>query len=159
MGNAFVAVDAGSASAQRLGMIFSGKMPLPFHRHGLVRMAIPALPRITVLHGLPNVSGEFQALGLKFFGGVDGTCYPVKHFLAGFDFTYEFARPLLRYMAISTNGLYAGGIPEMNALLIFLVNRRLHFMAGDTKFKRIGRLHPGIKNTPESDTDDEKEHR
>ena len=47
----------------------------------------------------------------------------------------------------------------MRRVTVFLVHRRLHFMARNTEWQRIGRFHEGIETTPQNNTADKKEQR
>ena len=47
----------------------------------------------------------------------------------------------------------------MHRVPVFLVNRRLHFMARNTECQGIGRFHEGIETTPQNNTGNKKEQR
>ena len=47
----------------------------------------------------------------------------------------------------------------MHRVPVFSINRRLHFVARDTEWQRVGRFHEGIETTPQNYTGHKKEHR
>ena len=71
MRNAFMAVDTGFTLFFGFHVLFVRRLFLQFCAHGIKVVAIPAFARIVFLHASPFMTGQFKALGFKFFGGVN----------------------------------------------------------------------------------------
>ena len=86
VGDALVAINAGLAFLQSHRVLVHGATTLGGEIHGIVVVAVAAFARIGLLHGAPDVLGQFQALGLEFLRRVDGAHHFVKQFIGRLDF-------------------------------------------------------------------------
>ena len=143
--NTFVAIDAAIPRLLGFRVLLSGSVLLFFKIHGIKLVAITASGRVVILHCPPNMLGQFQTLRFKFFRCVYAANEFVIELAAGFNFTNNLWKPGLGYVTIRTNYAYAGAILIMNRLLIFLVNRLLHLVAGDAELEGVGVLHAQIE--------------
>ena len=149
VGNALVTIDAGFLVLNGTFVLGAGARFLLIQVHRCHAVTIAAFPGISSLHCCPNFLGKFQALGLKFFLGVDGAGDFVKKFVAGLDLTNDLMYPVFRNMAIGTDCPYSRGIFVVDLLFVFLINGTFHFMTGDAEGLGIAQLHGPVETTPE----------
>ena len=132
-----MAVDAGSLSGSQALVLLLGCFALFLGIHGLDIMTIPAFPRIAYFHALPNAFGQFQAVLLKFFPGIDGTHEMVPNIVGCLELADHRIDEFMRYMAIGTGGLDAGPVHGVDRMTVLLEVVVLHLMTGSTEFDGI----------------------
>lgn len=148
VGDALVAGDAGFPLAhglfhhrRRLGL-------LSVEVHRVVGMARPAFARIGLFHARPNPLGHLQAAILEFLGGVNRPQDLVVNVLRRPQLGCVQRQTFLGHVAIRTAGAHARGVLIVGALFVFLENRILHRMAGNTEFDRIRVFKRAMEHVP-----------
>src|SRR5947207_7942131 len=116
VGDALVAIDAGSPLALRDFMYFRRDRGLFFRIHAVETVAIAAFARIGFLHGGPDSLRQLGAVGLEFLRGVDQAGNLAIEFAARFDLTHDLVNPILGDMTIGADCAHAGRIGEMYCL-------------------------------------------
>ena len=135
-----MAVDARFAS---FGLPFervlsAGTQLLLIKIHMLQLVTVSALLGIGCLHIGPNALGQVEASCLKLLARIDGSHRPVRDFMrCRLDFARNFLKPIFWYVAIGTNGSYAGTVGVVNGLLVFRIDIVFHYVAGNTEGFRI----------------------
>ena len=72
MGDALVAIDTGLATVDGLGMPFAGPVFLNREVHIVEVMTVSAFAAVGLLHDFPDIPRQFQSLGLKLLGCING---------------------------------------------------------------------------------------
>jgi hypothetical protein len=145
-----VAVNAGFASLLGFFMITGSKTSLAGEVHGGKIMTVAAFAGVRFLHGLPDMFGQIQPFGFKFFRRINRANQPMKQFVGGLDFSYDLWCPFPWHMTIRTGSLDTGRIRIVHRLFVFLVNRGFHFVARNTKCQRVGGFHCRVEAAPEN---------
>ncbi|MNE03464.1 hypothetical protein D3C80_959670 [compost metagenome] len=141
VGYALVALDAVHVLRRRI-----------FHRQrcrrGLlgvihVVVAVAGLAGLGVLaaHPGPHLLGQVQAPVLELLLGVDAVAYVLLIEVVGrLHLAGHLADEILRLVAVGTDSLDAGGILEVDGLLVLRIDGVLHGVAGDAELEAAGLL-------------------
>lgn len=133
MRNTLVAVNAGLFVALCQFVRLDRTLFLFLDIHALKTMAVAAFSRVRALHPLPLEFGERQPFCLKFLRSIYGARdlaieLECRQGLAGY-----FVHPVLGNMAIRAHRPYTGTVRVVNSLLVFLINRVTHLVAGNAE--------------------------
>lgn len=158
VGDALVAVDAGLAVALRQLVLLPRALFLHLAVHALEAVAVAALARARALHALPLVLGQLQALGLELLRRVDGAHELAVEFVGGLDLPRHLVHPVLGHVAVGTDGAHPGAVLVVDGLLVFLIDRVAHLVAGDAELQLVGRFHGGVEAAPEDNAGEESDH-
>jgi len=158
VGDALVAVDAGVLVAQGHLVLLPRPLLLHLGVHAVEAVAVAALARVRPLHALPLVFRQMQALRLELLRRVDGAHHLAVEFVGGLDLPRDLVHPVLRHVAVGADGAHAGAVRIVDGLLVLLIDRVAHLVAGDAELQRVGRLHGGVEAAPEDDAGDETDY-
>ena len=117
--------------------------------HGVFRVAIAALARVTRLHRVPNVLRELEPMLVELFRRVDGPQGLMQELITGLDLPPDLEKPFMRHVAIGADRTHSELILEVNGLHVFLIHRVAHLMAGGAESQRIRRFHRPVEPAPE----------
>lgn len=113
--NAFVAVDARLfLVGQVSGVHVLRTLALARKVHRFIVVAIATFQRIIGFKPGPFVLCQFQAFGIKLFGGVHGAKNLAPNFFRSLHFARHLIRPVVRHMTVRANGTHAGAVGVVN---------------------------------------------
>ena len=141
VGDALVALDAVHVLRRRIFHRQRGRRGLLGVIHVVVAVAGLAGLGVLAAHPCPHLLGQMQAPVLELLLGVDAVAYVLLIEVVGrLHLAGHLADEVLRLVTVGTDGLDAGGILEVNGLLVLGVDGVLHGMAGDAELEGTGLL-------------------
>ena len=150
MRDALVAVDAGHPRVDGTLVFLGSARFLHGEVHVLEVVAIAAFAAVRGFHLGPDDRGHAEAVRLVVFGGRDGAGQFVVHILHGHDLGLHLVAPLLRHVAIGTDGPHAGMVVVVDRFPV-LTQVGFHGVAGHAELFRVGCLQGPVKPAPEND--------